>query len=235
MLQEHFNLLLAAFLWLALHIGAAGTPLRGVLVGGLGAKGFQAVFSILSVVTLGLLILTYGRASNAETFYGLWIVETWMRWVPFLVMPVALLFFIGSVTVKNPTAVGAEGALDDPDAARGILRITRHPMLWAFTLWAIAHLFANGDLAALILFPTIAITAIAGMFSIDAKRRKADPAGWERFAAKTSIVPFVAILAGRNRLDLGEIGWWRPLLALVVWGVLVHLHTMVIGVSASPF
>lgn len=235
MLPEHLHLLLAAAFWLGLHVGIAGTPLRGVLVGRLGPNGFRGMFSTLSAVSLALLIWTYGRASNPETFYGLWVVESWMRWVPFLVMPVALLLFIGSVTVKNPTAVGGEKTLGEADAARGILRVTRHPMLWSFALWATAHLVANGDLASVILFPTIALTALAGMPSIDAKRRASDPAGWQRFAAQTSIIPFAAIASGRNRLDLGEIGWWRPLLALVVWGGLMHAHTMVIGVSASPF
>lgn len=235
MLPEHLHLLIAALFWLFLHIGVAGTSLRGVLVARLGDNGFRGMFSALSAVGIGLLVWTYGRASNPETFYGLWVVESWMRWVPFLVMPVALFFFIGSVTVKNPTAVGGEKTLAAADAVRGILRITRHPMLWAFVLWAAAHLIANGDLASVILFPTIALTALAGMPSIDAKRRATDPAGWQRFAAQTSIIPFAAIGAGRNRLDFGEIGWWRPLLALIVWGGLMHLHTMVIGVSASPF
>lgn len=235
MLPQHLHLLLAALLWLFLHIGISGTPLRGVLVARVGAGGFQVAYSTLSAGSLGLLIWTYGRASNPETFYGLWVIEAWMYWVPFLAMPVALLFFIGAVTVKNPTAVGAERALDDADAARGILRITRHPMLWAFALWALAHLFANGDLASAVLFLTIAITAFAGMPSIDAKRRASDPRGWATYAARTSIIPFVAIAAGRNRLALGEIGLWRPALAIFVWIALMHAHPFVIGVSAMPF
>ncbi len=235
MLPEHLHLFLAALLWLALHIGVSGTPLRRGLVARLGPGGFRGAFSTMSLASLALLIWTYGKASNAETFYGLWLVETWMRWVPFLVMPIALLLFVGSVSVRNPTAVGGEKALADPEAARGILRITRHPMLWAFGLWAIAHLVANGDLASVILFVTIALTAFAGMPSIDAKRRAADPSGWSTYAARTSIIPFAAIMSGRNRLVLGEIGLWRPAVAIFAWIALLHAHPFVIGVSALPF
>lgn len=229
------HLLAAAAFWLAVHIGLAGTPLRGGLVGTLGANGFRGVFSVLSVVGLGLLIWTYNRASQSEAFYGLWVPERWMYWVTFLVMPVALLLFVGSVSGPNPTAVGAEGLLQRPDPARGILRITRHPMLWSFVLWAAAHMVPNGDFASLVLFGTILITALYGMPSIDRKRAAADPQGWAAFAGKTSIVPFAAIMAGRNQLALSEIGLWRVGVALAAWIVLFMVHGPVLGVSAIPF
>ena len=229
------HLFAAAAFWLVVHLVIAGSPLRGRLIAAIGANGFRGLFSVLSVVGLGLLIWTYGRASQPEAFYGLWVAERWMYWVPFLIMPVALLFFVGSVTGPNPTAVGAERFLKEAKPARGILRITRHPMLWAFALWAFVHLIPNGDLASLTLFVTILITALAGMASIDRKRAASDPQAWAYFAAKTSIVPFGAIAAGRNRLVLPEIGLWRVGVALAAWFVLLLVHGLVIGVSAIPF
>lgn len=229
------HLLAAAAFWLAIHIGLAGTPLRSRLVAAIGDNAFRGLFSVLSAVALGLLIWTYGRASQPETFYGLWVAERWMYWVPFLVMPFALVLFVGSVTVPNPTAVGAERFLKEPEPARGVLRITRHPMLWAFALWAVAHLIPNGDFASLVLFATILITALCGMPSIDRKRAARDPQGWAAYAGKTSIVPFAAILAGRNRMDLPEIGLWRIAVALAAWVVLILVHGPVLGVTAIPF
>jgi uncharacterized membrane protein len=225
----------AAAFWLVVHIGIAGSPLRSRLIAAIGANGFRGLFSVLSAVGLGLLIWTYGRASQPEAFYGLWVADRWMYWVPFLVMPFALILFVGSVTVPNPTAVGAERFLKDAEPARGVLRITRHPMLWSFALWAIAHLVPNGDLASLTLFATILITALAGMASIDRKRAASDPQAWTYFAAKTSIVPFAAIAAGRNRLVLAEIGLWRVAVALAAWIVLLLVHGLVLGVGAIPF
>jgi uncharacterized membrane protein len=235
MVPEQTYLLAAAALWLIVHIGVAGTPLRGRLVAALGENGFRGAFTVLSFITLGLLIWTYNRASKPEAFYGLWVADPWMYWVPFLVMPVALLLFIGSVTAPNPTAVGAERLLKEAEPARGILRVTRHPMLWSFALWAIAHLIPNGDFASLILFATILLTALYGMPSIDRKRAARDPQGWANFAGKTSILPFAAIAAGRNRLVLAEIGLWRVAVALAAWIALLLVHGPVLGVSAIPF
>lgn len=234
MAPEQSYLLAAAALWLAIHIGLAGTPLRGRLMAALGENGFRGLFSVLSVVSLGLLIWAYNRASQPEAFYGLWVAEPWMYWVPFVVMPFALLLFVGSVTGPNPTAVGAERLLKNPEPARGILRVTRHPMLWSFVLWAAAHMVVNGDLASFILFATILITALYGMPSIDRKRAARDPQGWAAFAGRTSIMPFAAIAGGRNRLVLSEIGLWRVAVALAAWIILFMLHGPVLGVSAIP-
>ena len=48
--------------------------------------------------------------------------------------------------------------------------------------------------------------------SIDAKRRRLMGEGpWIPFATRTSIIPFAAIVAERNRSSLVEIGVWRTL------------------------
>ena len=63
-----------------------------------------------------------------------------------------------------------------------------------------------------------------GDASIDAKLAKRAPGAWARLAATTSILPFGAIAAGRNRLVLGEIGWVPPVVGLLAWAAMLHLH-----------
>jgi len=57
---------------------------------------------------------------------------------------------------------------------------------------------------------------------------------WEPFAAQTSIVPFAAIAAGRNRFSPREIGAWRWGLAVIVYLLMLGGHAQVIGVSPFP-
>jgi len=77
--------------------------------------------------------------------------------------------------------------------------------------------------------------ALIGPHLIDAKRARRDPDNWARFAAETSWLPFLAIAQGRAKLSLGEIGWWRPLLAVVIYAVFVlFAHQWLFGVSAHP-
>ncbi len=228
------SLLLAALFWIVLHIGVAGSPVRGFVLDRLGARPWRALFASLSVVGLVWLGWSYALSQDPDNFYGLRLVEDWMLWVPLVVMPIALVLFVGAVSVPNPTAVGGEAALQQAEPATGILRITRHPMLWSFALWAAAHLLAKGDLGSLLLFGSILLTALAGMPSIDRKRAAAAPAAWARFRDRTSILPFGAIVTGRNHLVLAEIGWKSIGIALLAWLVLLLLHPFIFGVAAIP-
>jgi uncharacterized membrane protein len=104
-----------------------------------------------------------------------------------------------------------------------MLRITRHPFLWGVAIWSAFHLLANGDEASAIFFGSFLVLSLAGTSSIDAKRKRKAPEDWNRFAAVTSNVPFAAILAGRNRLSIGELMTWRQLVAIAVFlGVFLH-------------
>jgi uncharacterized membrane protein len=96
------------------------------------------------------------------------------------------------------------------------------------------HLIGNGDVASLVFFAVWAVVALAGTVSIDRKRRRLLSAAWEPFAARTSIVPFAAIAAGRNRFRPGEIGAWRWGAAVVLYVLMLVGHADVIGVSPFP-
>lgn len=225
------ELLISAILFIALHIGVSGTAVRGRLVAAIGPGPFRGLFALLSIAFLVGMAIGYRRADGTP---NLWYFGPGAQWVTIAVMLPAVLLFIGAVTGRNPTAVGGEALLKQGDAARGMLRVTRHPMLWSFALWAASHLLVRGSTAGLVFFGTFLLVSLAGMPSIDRKRETADPEGWRRFAAATSIVPFGAILAGRNRCVVAEVGWWRPALAVVVWIALMALHPLVIGVSPMP-
>lgn len=229
------QLALVAGIWVALHVLVAGSPLRRVIAGKIGEGPFVGLFSLLSLAGLVALVWSYRLAAVAGVNHDAWLVPRPLLWAPLVVMPVALLLFIGSVTVASPTSVGAEKLLQRAEPAVGVLRITRHPMLWSFALWGLAHALANGDVASLLLFAAILVPALLGMRSIDRKRARRDPDNWARFTAVTSIAPFAAIAAGRNRLVWREIGGWRLALALVVYAALLHFHRAMIGASALPW
>ena len=97
------------------------------------------------------------------------------------------------------------------------------------------HMIGNGDTASQVFFGAFLVTALAGMPPIDAKLARRDPATWEALSAVTSVVPFVAILAGRNRFVPREIVWWVPVVAVIAWVALLSLHARLFGVSPVPF
>ncbi len=219
---------LAAVLWVGVHVGIAGTGLRGVLAARLGEGGFRIAFSLLSVVSITLLVMAWQAAETTP----LWFAPAWLRWLLAALMLPAFVLFVASLR-RNPTAVGGEALIGAE--ASGIQRVTRHPMLWSFAIWAAVHLLGNGDTASVVFFGAFLVTALAGMPSIDAKLARRRPEAWARLSATTSILPFGAIAAGRNRLALAEIGWVPPVAGLVAWAALLHLHAALFGVPPGLF
>jgi len=108
-----------------------------------------------------------------------------------------------------------------------MMRITRHPLMWAIMLWAFAHVLARADLKALIFFGGLFLVSALGTVLID-RRKRADP-NWAHFAAVTSNIPFLAIAQGRNRMRYREIGWLRPLAGVVALVVFFTVHSSLFG------
>lgn len=227
------NLAAAAAAFLGIHIFISGTRLRDVLVGAIGEKPYMGVFALMSLGTIVWLAMGYNRAS-VETFTLLWVPDPWWHHAAMTAVLLASILVVIGNTTKSPTAAGAADLVDDPDAAKGILRITRHPFLWGVQLWALSHIAMNGDLSSLIFFGAFALLALIGPMLIDAKRARALGDRWTMFASRTSNFPFAAILTGRNSLKLGEIGIVWPLVGVALYFAIAYGHEWLFGVSALP-
>lgn len=220
------ELALAALAWIALHLFLAG-PLRSPVVSRLGENGFRGLFSVLSLAGLAWLALAWKAAPVVPVFPG-------QPWVAALLMPVSFILLVAGGRPDNPTSVLAEVAGGSELPVRGITRVTRHPVLWAFALWGLAHVLAGGTLAGMLLGGAILLSALRGMWNIDAKRHRALGSAWEGFAAVTSRIPFGAILAGRQRFVPAEIGWFPLLGGLILCAGLAWAHEFLFGVPAFP-
>lgn len=221
------KLLIATAAFLATHY-ISSTALRARLVHALGINGYLLLYSAAAVATLVPMIWAYARAP----FIGLWYVPA-LRYVPLLVMPVAMLLIAAGLMTRNPTLLGRERLLKTGDSAHGILRITRHPVMWGIALWAASHILARGDVAAVVFFGGFLVLALSGTVLIDHRKRRTLGADWQRFAAATSNAPFTAIAAGRNQFDPAEIGWMRLLAGVALYIVALLLHHYLFG--ARPY
>ena len=225
------EMLFASVLFLVTHLVVSSTPLRRILVGALTTRGFLGVYSVVALATLVYMIMVY---ADAPRFDYLWQPDPTLYWVPKILMVVALTFMFGGFMVKNPTAVGLEGALDDPGqlpaVTRGLNRITRHPFQWGVVLWASSHIVANGDVISVVFFAAFLLLSLVGSFLIDAKKAGVLGERWQPFAAVTSNIPFAAIVTGRNKLVLKELA--APFaVGLVAYVAIFWGHDWIAGVG----
>jgi uncharacterized membrane protein len=197
----------------------------------LGARTYMILYSIVSLAVFAWLIAAAGTAPRIQ----LWSFEPWQLWVPNVAMPFACLLTAYGFASPDPFSItGRNGAAFDP-AQPGIAGITRHPILWAVTLWAAAHLVPNGDLAHVILFGLFALFGLAGMAIFDArKRREWGPGRWAERTAHTSLIPFAAVLAGRFKGAGLQVRPLPLIAALVLYLSLILLHPYVIGAAPLP-
>ena len=206
------------------HLGMSGSPLRSVLQERLGADGYLGAYSVVSFAALGLMIYGYGQISQADM---IWYATPSLIKVTKVVILVALVLIVMGLMTANPTAVKAEAALEKE--ITGMLKITRHPVQWGLLLFAIAHLIVNGDVASLWLFGTLATLSFVGMFSMDARRRKEIDPRWQSFMAQTSMLPFAAVVAGRQKLSAADIAWMGLAAGLALYALIYFFHDWVSG------
>ena len=194
----------------------------------LGEIPWKGVYSVVALATLVWMVWAYTKAP----LQPLWQAASFRLW-PLFVMPFSLILVAAGYMTRNPGAVMQQEALKRPEPARGILRITRHPLMWGIILWAAVHILARGDLASLVFFGGFLLLAALGTILLDLRKAATLGEDWRRFADATSNIPFVAIAARRNRFDLREIGWKRIGVGLVLYVVLLLAHPYLFG--ARPY
>jgi uncharacterized membrane protein len=225
-------LIVAALFFLLLHLLVAGTRFRDVIVGAIGERPYLGLFSLASLAGIVWMAMSYNVAT-AEGSPLVWDLGPGVTHAGIIVVGFAFLLGVPGLLAPNPTAVMQGETATREGIVQGVLRITRHPFLWGVALWAAFHLLANGDQASIIFFGTFLVLAVAGTYSIDAKRARKPGAGWEAFKASTSNIPFAAMVAGRNSLKAGELMSYRLVVALAVFLVVLFAHKWLFG--ASPF
>ena len=219
------DLFLAAVFFVATHLGIASTPLRGALIDRLGPTTYRAVYSGIALLALIWLVRAYLRAPFVE----LWEPVAASRFLAVALMPLVFLLLVCAVTAPNPTAAGQKPDVYAAEPVQGIQRITRHPLMWAVILWGSLHILATGHLAALVLFGSLVLTAAAGSVMIDHRRIQEGEAGWGIYLQRSSNLPFLAILQGRQKLVPAEIGWARAAGALALYLLLLFAHPYLFG------
>lgn len=191
------------------HIVPSAPGVREHLLAVLGRRWFYALYSLVSVAALAAVVLSY-RAADPDIW--LWTPGVGARHAAILLMPLALILLVGRLTTRP-----------DPAGPRGIYRVSCVPGSLAVLIWALLHLANVGAARTVLLFAAMAGIAL---FALVKNVARAGP-----LHRRAGILPFGGALRGRMTIAWGEIGWWRPGLAVLLYAVLVTLHPLVIGVD----
>lgn len=210
-----FEFFAALAIFLVSHSIPARPAIRDKCVALLGERPYLLIYSTASLVLLAWLLSAASRAP----YIALWNVSLGQYFVPIVLMIPVLFLFAGGAICSNPLFVNFSKTPFDP-ARPGIVAITRHPLLWGFALWALAHIVSNGDLVSVAMFGGFGLFALLAMPLIDRRKRRILGSAWTEMAGRTSILLGAAWLSGRVRFR------WR-------WSELRVALTVTIGLYAS--
>ena len=124
-MKESFVLLLWWVLFGGAHTLLSSAGWRPKLVAGLGARGFQAVYSVIAIATFVPLCVYYAAHKHVGP-------QLWLTLVPYLpardlnvgLMLLAFILFVCGVVARPPSSRLARGT----PQAYGVTRISRHPV-----------------------------------------------------------------------------------------------------------
>lgn len=190
-MQPMSLLVTTCILFVGSHL-ALSHPLRDGLAGRMGERGFQITYSIFAIATLIMLVQAW-RGMPPEP--PLWLVDDPLWMLASLIVLFASILFMGSL-IGNPALPAPNAAAAAQGAPRGVFAITRHPMMWGFALWAVAHALVMPTGAQIVLSATIVFLALVGSAGQDAKKARQMGDAWRHWAARTSFMPFARQVGG---------------------------------------
>lgn len=218
--------LLIAFsaLFAATHLGLSHGRVREGLIAQFGPMGFRGIYSLISLGTLAPAAVIFWYERHAGPV--LWVLPWWAELA--IALPLMLLAAILlALSLATPSPIGFVPTRPE---ARGVLRITRHPMNMALALFGLAHLVANGALGDVAFFGFgFVVVGLAGAFHQDVRIGRKRGEELREFRRTTSVLPFLAILRGRQRLELAELAWPMVGLGVIAWVALVVFHGRLFG------
>lgn len=173
-------------LFIGIHLLPTSVTLRQRLERRLGEKGYKGIFSLISLAGIALIVFGFSHSAKIAVYQT----QPGLRPVTIGLMAISMILFAAANMPSN------------------IKRFIRHPMLVGLIVWAIAHLLANGDKAALVLFGSMAVYGFLGMAS----------ANYRGAQTQTHTLPLkkdvITACAG-----------------LLVYGVIIMLHKTLFGVA----
>ena len=199
---------------------ALSHPLRAPLAGTLGEAGFSLVYSLVAAAAMVWMYLAFSASPPADLGgsgdIG-WVIAT------VLTLP-ALVLLLGSFR-GNPALAAPGAAAAAQREPSGVFRVTRHPMMWGFALWAVSHLVLLWSWRTMVVALAILVLALVGARLQDRKKEVLMGEAWKGWEAKTSYWPRWSKLA-----SAGPLLW---IAAIAAWLGITWAHICAGGIPAG--
>lgn len=209
------------------HMIGSSMPVRTGLIAILGKMGFRAVYSVVAIATFVPLCRAYAEARGEGGL--LFMPHPALTLVTTVLVGLAFILLLQSLALPTPMTIQGDMRGVVVDEARGIHRLTRHPMNWAFILFASGHLLVRPYGADAVFWGGFILYSLVSAIHQDRRLLAEERPGFGAFYLQTSLVPFWAMIRGRQRLQWGEFSGTALVLAVILVVGLRLFHADLFG------
>ncbi|MCP9926775.1 NnrU family protein [Cyanobium sp. CH-040] len=213
-----------------LHSG--GASLRHLAVARIGERAWRLIFAGVSIPA-AVVVIGYFLAHRYDGI-RLWNLQDQPWIVPVVWTGTAISFAFLYPATYNLLEIPA---LLKPQVrlyATGIIRISRHPQAVGQVLWCATHLLWIGSSFMVVTCAGLIAHHLFAVWNGDRRLRNRFGAAFEELRASTSVIPFRAVLDGRQRLVAGEFLRPSQLGIAIAVGLFWWAHRF-IGLGATAF
>lgn len=183
------------------HSGLASLRLRGEKL--IGARLYRVLFALVSLPLATVLIVYFinhrydgAQLWNLQGVPGIQAIVWGLSALSFLFLYPATFNLLEIAAIQKPAVHLYE---------TGIIRITRHPQMVGQVIWCVAHLLWLGTSFMLVTSIGLVLHHLFGVWHGDRRLSARYGEAFEAVKARTSILPFLAIVQGRQTLELKEL------------------------------
>jgi len=197
---SHFFILGLLLLFAIIHSGLAAARMWGESI--IGARLYRILFALASI-PLATIVIIYFFNHRYDGII-LWQVQD----IPVIKTLVWVLSAISFIFLYPATFNLLEiAAITKPEVhlyETGIIRISRHPQMVGQVIWCLAHTLWIGSTFMIVTSLGLIAHHLFAVWHGDRRLEKRYGEAFLKVKERTSVIPFQAILDGRQTLQLGE-------------------------------
>jgi uncharacterized membrane protein len=200
---HHSSLVMLGLLVGFAVIHSGGAALRTRAEARIGARAWRLVFAALSIPS-AVVVIGYFLAHRYDGI-RLWNLQGVPGMVPSIWVVTAISFLFLYPATYNLLEIPAVLKPQVRLYATGIIRISRHPQAVGQILWCMSHALWIGSSFMLVTCAGLIAHHLFAVWHGDRRLKARFGEAFDSLQAETSVVPFVAVMDGRQQLVLNEL------------------------------
>ena len=199
---HHSSLVMMLLLIAFAVIHSGGAALRNKAESLIGARSWRLVFAIASI-SMAFVLISYFLAHRYDGI-RLWNLQGVPGMVPFVWIVTAISFLFLYPATYNLLEIPAIAKPEVRLYAQGIIRVCRHPQAFGQILWCLSHSLWIGSSFMLVTSLGLIAHHLFAVWHGDRRLNMRFGEDFEKLKRNTSIIPFAAVIDGRQKLKFQE-------------------------------